>query len=243
MLKVDLHIHSVHSGHAYGTIYDIMKEAAAKKMKMIAITDHGPSILGSAPLSHFRMGSRAPKEYKDVKILWGCEANIINGKGDIDLSDRAVSVLDILLVSFHKDTPYKDLGKERNTLSLINCFKKYNPHIFVHPELMIYEYDMEKVLQSAFDNNVLIELNLSVLEKIDRGRFTEGLKHIKKMIKIAKKNNKKLIVNSDAHFLHEIGDDSILKKYKEKIGLINDMIINNFPEELNKFLKDRKNRW
>ncbi|MBD3313930.1 PHP domain-containing protein, partial [Candidatus Woesearchaeota archaeon] len=67
MLKIDLHIHTVHSGHAYGTIYDIMKEAKAKGMEMIAITDHGPSG-GSVSHVHFRMAPRAPKEYEGVKV-------------------------------------------------------------------------------------------------------------------------------------------------------------------------------
>ena len=69
MLKIDLHIHTIHSGHAYGTFYDVIKEAARKKMKMIAVTDHGPSILGSASMLHFGIGIMAPKKYKGVKVL------------------------------------------------------------------------------------------------------------------------------------------------------------------------------
>jgi len=236
MLKIDLHIHSIHSGHAYGTLYDVMEYAAKKNMKMIAITDHGPSMPGSAPISHFRMGLRAPKEYKGVKILWSCESNIIDGKGNIDLSDRAVSALDILLVSFHKAT-YKDSNKEKNTQTIINCFKRYNPHIFAHPSMIVYDYDAEKVFQYACDNNILLELNLAILAEIDRGRRIAKIEDIKKMVDIVKKNNKKLIINSDAHFLHEIGDDTILKKYWDELGLNDDLIINNYPNELMKFLE------
>jgi len=104
MLKIDLHIHTVHSGHAYGSIYEIMEEAARKKMDMIAITDHGPNLTGSAPASHFCMGSRAPKEYKGVKLLWGCEVNIINEKGDIDLTENTIKILDVILAQIHLTT-------------------------------------------------------------------------------------------------------------------------------------------
>ena len=34
MLKRDFHIHSLHSGHAYGSIYEIIKEAKSKKMAL-----------------------------------------------------------------------------------------------------------------------------------------------------------------------------------------------------------------
>ncbi|MEA3515527.1 MAG: PHP domain-containing protein [Nanoarchaeota archaeon] len=234
MLKIDLHIHSLHSGHAYGTIYDIIEEASKKNMKMIAITDHGPSFFGSAPETHFLMGARAPKEYKDVKVLWGCEANIINGQGDLDLSDRVIKRLDIILAQMHLPTPYKDLDKEKNTDAIIRCFKKYPIHIFSHPNFISYDYDFEKVCETACENNILLELNLSTLGKT-RNNKTSFI-YLKKMIEIARKHNQKIIINSDAHFLSEIGDDSILKEYWEELDLSDDIIINNYQDELLEFI-------
>ncbi|MBN2111495.1 PHP domain-containing protein [Candidatus Woesearchaeota archaeon] len=239
MLKIDLHIHTIHSGHAYGTFYNVIEEAARKKMKMIAITDHGPTVLGSASRLHFGMGERAPKFHKGVKILWGCESDPVDGSGTLDTSEKNLKKLDILLVGFHEPTPYKDLGKEKNTQMLIKCFKKYKPHIFTHPSRQMYPFDLEKVCQAACDNDVLLELNLAELSYINRKPAKERerrLDMVKKTVDIARKNKKKMILNSDAHFLHEIGDDSILKKYKKRIGLTDDMIINNYPKELIKIL-------
>ena len=240
MLKIDLHIHTVHSGHAYGTFYDVIKEAARKKMKMIAITDHGPTLLGSTSRLHFGMGIRAPKVYKGVKILWGCESDPINASGTLDTSEKNMKKLDILLVGFHEPTPFKDLGKEKNTEMLIKCFKKNKPHIFTHPSRMMYPYNLEKVCQAACDNDIMLEVNLAELNYVDREPAKEREKRldmIKKTVDIARKNKKKMILNSDAHFLHEIGDDKILKKYMKRIGLTKDMIINNYSKELMKILK------
>lgn len=240
MLKIDLHIHTIHSGHAYGTFYDVIEEAARKKMKMIAIADHGPSVIGSASRLHFGMGVRAPKEHKGVKILWGCESDPIDEQGTLDTSEKNLKKLDILLVGFHEPSTYKNLGKLKNTNMLIKCFKKYKPHIFVHPAKQMYPYDIEKVCQAACDNDIMLELNLAELNYIDRENPKERerrLKLIKKTADIARKNKKKMILNSDAHFLHEIGDDKILKKYMKRIGIAKDMIINNYPKELMKILK------
>lgn len=237
MLNIDLHIHSLHSGHAYGTIYDIIEEASKKEMKMIAITDHGPSLTGSAPETHFLMGARAPKEHKGVKVLWGCEANIINEQGDLDISEEIIKKLDIILVQTHLPTPYKDLGKEKNTEAMIRCFKKYPIHIFSHPNFISYDYDFEKVCESACENNILLELNLATLGKT-RNNKTNFI-YLKKMIEIARKHNKKIIINSDAHFLSEIGDDSILKEYWEELDLSEDIIINNYQDELLEFLRSK----
>ncbi len=238
MLKIDLHIHTVHSGHAYGSIYEIMEEAARKKMDMIAITDHGPNMTGSAPASHFNMGSRAQKEYKGVKLLWGCEANIINENGDIDLTENTIKKLDVILAQMHLSTSYKDMGREKNTNAIINCFKNYPIHIFSHPDVMAFDYDFEKVCESACENNVLLELNLSSFGKIKEGK--SNLERIKKIIEISRKHEKKIIIDSDTHFLHEIGNDDRLKEYWDELDLSDDIIINNYPDELMEFLENKK---
>ena len=230
MLEIDLHIHTLHSGHAYGSFYDVVNEARRKKMKIIAITDHGPGLIGSASSLHFGMGPRAP-QYKDLKILWGCEANVMDAKGNIDLSPKLQKKLDILLVGFHDACGYKDLGVSGNTKAVINMLKNPNIDVLTHPTNPMLPYDFDKVFQAALDNNVLLELNLS---KLAAGK---DLPLFKKMIDMTRKAGKKLIVNSDTHFIHEIGDDTALKKYWKELGLTNDIIINNYPEELMRFLK------
>jgi len=230
MLNIDLHIHSLHSGHAYGSFYDIVGEARRKRMKIIAITDHGPSVIGSTGPIHFGMGKRAP-QYKNLKILWGCEANIIDKEGNIDLSQNLQQKLDVLLVGFHAISEYKDLGIEGNTIAVIKALKNPNIDILTHPTHPQLYYDFDRVFQAALDNNVLLELNLSHLVK------GKDIPLFKKMIDMTRKAGKKIIVNSDAHFIHEIGDDSALKKYWKELGLSKDIIINNYPDELMKFLK------
>jgi len=230
MLKIDLHIHTIHSGHAYGTFYDVVNEARKKKMNIIAITDHGPSMAGSTSHIHFWMGHKKP-EYKDLNILWGCEANIINSKGDIDLSLGLQKKLDIVLVGFHDNCGYKDLGKKENTNAVINALKNPNIDVLTHPTNPQFEYDFDKIFKAALDNNVLLELNLSYLGK------GKDIPLFKKMIDMTRKAGKKVVVNTDSHFIHTIGDDSILKKYWKELGLTKDVIINNYPDELMKFLK------
>jgi putative hydrolase len=230
MLKIDLHIHTIHSGHAYGSFYDVTREARRKKMNLIAITDHGPNMIGSASYVHFWMGQRMP-QYKDLKILWGCEANVLNSKGDIDLSLELQKKLDIILVGFHDNCGYKDLGLKGNTTAVINALKNPNIDVLTHPTNPQFAYDFDKVFQAALDNDVLLELNLSYLSQ------SKDITLFKKMIDMTRKAGKKVIVNSDSHFIHTIGDDSILKKYWTELGLTNDIIMNNYPDELMKFLK------
>ncbi len=239
MLKIDLHIHTIQSTHAYGSFYEVLKTAKSRRLKMIGIADHGPDTEGSPGLIHFKMGRRAPKKYKGMDVLWGCESNMINKKGDIDLDESTIKRLDILLMGNHKNQTYKDQGKKANTEALIKCFNKYPILIFTHPVYCEWEYDKEKVFKAAFDNNILLELNLSSLRAEELGYEKERIQNLKKMIDFVRKNNKKVIVNSDAHFLHEIGEDSPLKKQWNKLGLSNDLIINNYPGELKELIASK----
>ena len=43
----DVHMHSVMSGHAFGTIRELAAEAAARGLKLIGVTEHGPGIPGT----------------------------------------------------------------------------------------------------------------------------------------------------------------------------------------------------
>ena len=235
MLDIDLHIHSINSGHAYGTFYDIVAEAKKKNMKMIAITDHGPKMAGTISYIHFYMGHRKP-EIEGLKVLWGCEANVLDKDGNIDLDEKALSKLDLVILGFHKHCGYEDLGIEGNTKAINKALDNPKIKILAHPTNHQFECDFEAVANHAIDNDVLLELNLAYLKIKGEVCFDK----FKKMVEIVKSRNKKLIISSDAHFIHEIGDDSILAEYKDKLGLTDDIIINNYPDELMEFLVLKK---
>ncbi len=242
MLKTDLHIHSVHSGHAYGTFYDIINEAKRKGMRMIALTDHGSSMPGAASKVHFKSGFRKP-ETCSLKVLWGCEANIIDREGTLDLDSDILRKLDIVIAGLHIGTSFRDEGREGNTTAIINCLKRYPIHILAHPYTKYYDYDISRVCRAACDNGALIELNLSSLARLDEGSKRTSIEDVKTAVRTARDNGKRVIVCSDAHFLHEIGDDSLLEKYRDELGIDDDMIINNFPEELDEFMRERSEKW
>ena len=41
---MDLHTHTVASGHAYNTIYEMARSASERGLSLLGITDHGPAI-------------------------------------------------------------------------------------------------------------------------------------------------------------------------------------------------------
>ena len=233
MLKVDLHIHSIASGHAYATIYEIIMEAKRKQMEMIAITDHGFVDPEDPMNNHFLMGSRKP-DTGDLEFLWGAEANLLNEMGKTDLPEKALERLDLVSIGLHI-FPKTDMGRDGNTRGLMKALENPKVKILAHPTQGAVPCDAGKVMEKAVAEDVLLELNLSKLANVER-KGQGSLNEFKQIVDLVKDKGKKLIVGSDAHFLHEIGDDSVLKKHWGELGLEEELIINNYPGELRDFL-------
>ena len=165
-----------------------------------------------------------------LKVLWGCEANIMDEDGAIDLPEDYIERLDIVLVGFHK-TGYIDQGKEKNTVVMEKTLRKPFVKILTHPTHQQFECDFDRIVETALDSDVLPELNLTYLRE-----QVNDFQRFKRLVEIVRAKKKRLIVNSDAHFIHEIGDDSVLEKYWDRLGMTHDIIANNYPDDLRALL-------
>jgi putative hydrolase len=237
MMKVDLHIHTVASGHAHNTILEYLTMAKKLEMSVIGISDHGPFCPDvTINEAYFRALTRLPRRVDRVLILRGIEANIIDAEGNLDISDKVIERLDYVMAGLHEIKNVKNRGVKKNTAAIVNAIRSGRIDIVTHPFFTKeFSLDIEKISNEACAHNVLLELNVSCLAR--RKMQKDTLLNLKKMIGIAKKWGKKMIIGSDAHNIWELGDDVPLRKIKNKIGLTNDLIINNNPKKLLDFLE------
>jgi putative hydrolase len=143
-----------------------------------------------------------------------------------------------VIANFHDRSAYNDLGEKRNTEVMIKAIKSGKIDIISHPfAIKEVKIDIEKISEAACLHNVLLEVNIGYLIERWIKEYQENLLGLGKMIKIAKKYNKKVIIGSDTHNIWQLGDDSPLQKIKKIIGLTEKMIINNYPKELMRQLK------
>jgi len=236
MLKIDLHLHTVASGHAQSTVLEYIEQAKKLHMDVIGISDHGPNNAETLTTEvYFRTLDRIPNIVDGIRVLKGIEANVINESGDIDVSDKLIERLDFVMANIHENAGYLDQGKEGNTETMIRLIRSGKIKIITHPfATKSYDIDVRKVAEEACENNVLLEINLSYIKGRKLQPFT--IPNLKIIIDVVRENGKKIILGSDSHNIWELGDDSSLVPIKEEIGLTNDMIINNYPEELFEFL-------
>ena len=75
---IDLHTHTVSSGHAYSTVKENIDSARDKGIKYLGISDHAPKMPGTAHIYHFHNLRVIPKHIDGVNVFVGAEVNILD---------------------------------------------------------------------------------------------------------------------------------------------------------------------
>ena len=218
--KIDLHTHTIASGHAYSTLMENIKAAKAKGVQIVGVSDHGPAMPGSTHEFYFSNLRILPDSIDGIRVLKGVELNILNSLGDIDLDPRSLSFLDYAIASLH--LPCINVGNsEENTDAIVHAMRHKIVKIIGHPDDSRYPLNYERLVLAAKENNVLLEVNNSSLSPF---AFRENAEdNYKTLLELCVKHDAKIIINSDCHFHEHIGDQSYAKSLLKKLD---------FPERL-----------
>ena len=182
---LDMHTHTVASGHAYSTIHENIQFAKKHGIKVLGTSDHGSTMPGGPAVYFFNNLKVLPREMDGVRILRGMEANILDVDGNIDeLDSRALACLDYLIASLHT-VCIEPSSKEDNTKAILNAMDQEKVKIIGHPDDSRYELDYEAIVKKAKEKNILLEVNNSSLSP---NTSREGAReNIKKYLELCKK--------------------------------------------------------
>lgn len=235
-LLADLHTHTVASGHAYSTVYENAREAAAKNLAVIAITDHGPALPGGAHPYHFWNLRVLPETIEGVRVLTGIEANVTNADGELDLDNDALSELDVVLAGLHPLCGYEPGDAAQNTEVMIKAMQNPFVHIIVHPGNPWFPVDAGVIAAASIDNNVLLEMNNSSFLKSRPGGEVLSREIAQAVFDLGGD----IILGSDAHLASLVGGFDEALAEVQKIGFTADRIMNTDVAKLMDFLKSKK---
>ena len=143
---LDTHTHTIASGHAYNTIDEMAVYAAGHGVTHLAITDHAPKMPGSAGVLYFSNMGIIPRKKYGVNIYMGCEVNIMDYDGRIDLSEYGLKGCDVVIASLHIPC-IKPGSIEQNTKALINAMDNPYVNIIGHPDDSRYPVDYEQLVR------------------------------------------------------------------------------------------------
>ena len=155
---LDLHTHTVVSGHAYCSLREMAKAASEKGLEVLGITEHAPAMPGTCHKYYFENLKIVPREMYGIQLLLGSEVNILDAQGTVDLAQRTLERMDVVIASLHMPC-MKPGSKLENTESYLNVMKNPYVNIIGHPDDGKYEFDYEALVQGAKEYGKVLELN------------------------------------------------------------------------------------
>lgn len=236
-LLVDLHTHTITSGHAYSTITENAQAASRKGLKLMGMTDHGPSMPGAPHLYHFGNLSILPDEISGVKLLPGVEANITNYEGELDMPIPYLAKLKLVLVGLHPIC-YPGGTGEQNTQAFIKAMENPYTDMMVHPGRPHFEMDLERIAYASALLNVPVEINNSSLSTIKEK--SGALENCRFIARYMAKFKGPVILGSDAHFWDRVGEFSEALELVREAGISQHQILNTSPERVLDYLATRR---
>lgn len=243
-LTADYHSHTRYS-HGSGTILDNAKSASQKGLEILAITDHAVRhpIVGVSPKKYDKMRAdleEVQKGFDNLTLMLGIEANVLGMAGDIDVKEKDMSKLDIVLAGYHLTSfPYKfsDYFKitwnaltkytmkstkaqiARNTTMFVNAVKKHPIDILTHPGFRL-DIDYKEVGKVCADYGTYVELSSR--------HKTPDEKSIEQLLS----TDCVFVINSDAHKPENIASCDFAIALAKKYDIPNTRIANILGKKL-----------
>ena len=231
-IKADIHTHTIASGHAYGTIREMVTEARERGLQLYGHAEHSPSTPGAIDPLYFINLKVVPRTIQGVEILHGCEINVMNG-GILDLEEKYLKCLDYAIVGIH-GICYEDEGRLRNTENLIECMKHEKVFFVSHPDDDHTPLDYELLTDAAARYHVALEVNNSSF--IKKEKRLNCLENYKRMLELCEKKRVPVILSSDAHDPSAAGVVDLAAAYVEELGFDRELILNTDTARLKAFI-------
>lgn len=221
--KLDVHTHTVMSGHAFSTLQEMVAAAQEKHLEVLGITEHAPGIPGTCHPIYFRNLHVVPRQWGSLRLLLGAELNILDTKGTLDLDETIYPLLEVRIAGIHA-LCWQGGSIEENTQGMINAIRNPWTHIISHPGDGTADLLFEPIVLAAKDTGTLLEINNSSLNPV-RKKLTARANNLE-ILRLCKRYEVPVILSSDAHFSHSIGNFDFLRPLLQETEFPDALIMN-----------------
>ena len=231
---LDVHTHTVASGHAYSSLQEMVHAAAEKGLQVLGITEHGPSIPGTCPAIYFKNMYVVPRQMYGVQLLMGCEINILDTQGTLDLEEKYLQRLDIGIAGIH-EVCWQGGTVEENTRGMIQAIRNPYVHIISHLADGTAKLDFRPIVQAAAEAHTLLEINNHSLAP-GRGK-PHAWENNRELLHLCHEQGVPVILGSDAHVSFQIAEYSRVLQLVAEEGFPEELIMNYWPDKFFDYLK------
>ena len=237
---LDMHTHTVASGHAYNTINEMAHAAARTGLELLGITEHSRTMPGTCHEFYFQNLKNACRRIEGVELCLGVELNIISYNGDVDMEESLLREMDVVIASIHNNIGYTSGSEAENTNAIVEAIKNPLINIIGHPDDSRVPLNYEEIGAASGEYGTLLEINNSSLTP---GSFrTDPEKNDIKILELCKQFQVPVIIGSDAHAEDKVGSHQYALKLIEQTGFPEELLLNYYPERLKQYINKYKMR-
>lgn len=232
--ELDMHTHTIASGHAFSTLQEMAKAGAEKGLKLLGITEHTSSVPGTCDPIYFRNLHVVPRQMYGIELMLGAEINILDTQGNIDADEALMKRLDLRIAGIHQIC-YESGSIEENTYGLIQVIRHPYIQIISHPGDGTAQLDFEPIVQASKTYGTLLEINNSSL-KPTRNKIDARENNLT-LLRLCKQYEVPVILGSDAHISFDIANYEYLYELLHETEFPEDLIVNRSVDVFKKYLK------
>ena len=228
---MDMHTHTMASGHGYSTLKENIDAALEVGLKVLGLSEHGPAMPGG-PHEFFLSNYKCiPRQFGDLRLFCGVEANICDYDGGLDISERILATMDYVIASMHVVCCQPGSVTE-NTKASIKAMQNPYVKILGHPDDSRYPIDRKELVMAAGELQVAIEINNSSLNP--RSARKGGRENIKELLYWCKELRVPVLLGSDSHICYTVGDFSATLPILEEMLFPAELVLNYDLKNLSK---------
>lgn len=233
IIQADTHTHTVASTHAYSTIYEMAQAASQIGLKAIAMTDHTPATQDGPHIWHFHNLKRAiPRQLCGVNIVFGAESSIINYNGDLDFPGDECNKLEWIIASVHQ-SPEEYEGITDPTHLYLKVAENPVVDVIGHCANIRFTFDYEKCLKKFKEYEKLVEINENTL------LFKHTTDNYREIIRICKKYEIPVVLNTDAHFMAAVGKVDLCEQLLDEVNFPKSLVVNSDWERIKQHINKK----
>ena len=242
-IACDVHTHTLFSRHAYSTVQEDVFAAEESGMELLGVTDHYSSMLFDEctlkDFGYFLNLSAWPRVWHGVRVLHGCEADIVDLEGHIfgydipvthgidgdaipstTLKSQVLCNCDYAIASVHGKDWASGASITSTTQMYLNALQDPKVLILGHVGRAGVPFDLDAVLTAARDLGKMIEINEQSLR---RGSVMGLQADCRRIAVRCAELGTMVSFGSDAHVCTEVGSHGRVSALLDEI---------HFPEEL-----------
>jgi DNA polymerase (family 10) len=233
-IRGDLHVHTDWSDGA-SSMEVMVKASKDLGYSYISVCDHSESLKIAGGLSKEKLFKQTKKirklndELKNFHVFSSLECNI-KSDGTLDIKPDAIEEIDYMTAAIHS---VFNMDEPEMTKRIISAMENERVKVFAHPTGRLlqrreaYKVNIEKLVDSAIENDVLLEIN-SFPDRLDLNDIN---------VRYAKEKGAKFAISTDSHNTQHLkymrfGVSCARRGWLEKEDVINTLPVNKIKKIL-----------